>query len=203
MSKIGILGGTFDPIHNGHLLLAKQAYEEYHMDQIWFMPSANPPHKQDRPVTDFQIRSEMVQLAIREYPDFVYSDFEIHRTGKSYTAQTLALLNQQYPWHDFYFIIGADSLFQLECWYHPEQVFALTTLFVAERECKEEEFHTIEEKINELRQRYQAKIYRLHCKEMNVSSEELRQIASQGADLGGLVPAPVIEYIHAHQLYRR
>ena len=105
MGNIGILGGTFDPIHNGHLWLGEEAYREYGLDQIWFMPSGRPPHKQDHPVTDGQMREDMVKLAIKGHPHFVYSDFELKRPGNTYTAQTLRLLKEQYPQHTFYFII--------------------------------------------------------------------------------------------------
>ena len=122
MAEIGIMGGTFDPIHNGHLLLGKQAYEEYKLDQIWFMPSGTPPHKKDHKVTDVKDRVAMVQLAIKKFPFFYCSDFEIQRPGNTYTAQTLQLLHQEYPKHRFYFIVGADSLYQIEKWYHPAEV---------------------------------------------------------------------------------
>ena len=89
MGKIGILGGTFDPIHNGHLWLGEQAYLEYGLDQVWFMPSGHPPHKQDHPVTEGEKRWDMVRLAIAGNPHFAYSDFELQRPGYTYTAQTL------------------------------------------------------------------------------------------------------------------
>ena len=95
--SIGIMGGTFDPIHNGHLLLAHQAYREYGLDSIWFMPSGHPPHKQDHHVTDGGIRRDMVKLAIEGVPYFQYSDFELRRPGSTYSAQTFHLLNEAYP----------------------------------------------------------------------------------------------------------
>ena len=109
MRRIGILGGTFDPVHNGHLLLGEQAYREYGLDEIWFMPCGHPPHKKSRLVTQGKEREDMVKLAIASVSYFVYSDFELKREGNTYTAQTLTLLREAYPQHEFYFIIGADS----------------------------------------------------------------------------------------------
>ncbi len=99
MSNIGIMGGTFDPIHNGHLLLGKQAYLEYNLDYIWFMPSGQPPHKKNRHVTDSVHRCAMVKLALQGESTFLFSDFEVSRKGNTYTAQTLALLKEAYPYH--------------------------------------------------------------------------------------------------------
>ena len=110
MANIGILGGTFDPIHKGHLALGQQAYEQFKLDQIWFMPSSLPPHKRAQKVTEGTERQDMVKLAIRDYPWFQYSDFEFRRHGNSYTAQTLMLLKEAYPHDEFYIIEGADSL---------------------------------------------------------------------------------------------
>lgn len=174
MAEIGIMGGTFDPIHNGHLLLGKQAYEEYGLDQVWFMPSGTPPHKKDHVVTDVKERFEMVCLAIEKYPYFFCSDFEIRRPGNTYTAQTLHLLHKEYPEHRFYFIIGADSLYQIEKWYHPVDVLKMAILLVANREY-EESHRPMKEQIAYLKQQYSADIRLLHCKEMDISSGELRK----------------------------
>src|SRR5574344_2351720 len=97
MSNIGILGGTFDPIHNGHIMLAKEAYEQFLLDKIWVMVSKNPPHKSGKKVSDSIKRSEMVKLAIKNYPYMEFSDFELKREGYIYTSDTLTLLKQIYP----------------------------------------------------------------------------------------------------------
>ena len=133
MRRVGILGGTFDPVHNGHLLLGEQAHREYGLDEIWFMPSHVPPHKKDHHITDGAARIRMLELATESVPYFSVSDFEMGREGNTYTAQTLALLKEAYPDIEVYFIIGADSLYQLESWYHPEQVMAQAVLLVSGR----------------------------------------------------------------------
>ena len=108
--KIGIMGGTFNPIHNGHLLIAENARWQFGLDQICFLPAGIPPHKQNLMVLDGHSRCEMVQLAIEDNPDFYLSDYEVQRTEPSYTYLTLEYLKQKYPEDTLYFIMGADSL---------------------------------------------------------------------------------------------
>lgn len=200
MSNIGIMGGTFDPIHNGHLLLGQQAYKEYGLDQIWYMPSGRPPHKTDHKVTDIKDRCEMTKLAIRQYPYFVFSDFEVSLCGNSYTARTLELLKEKYPENTFYFIVGADSLYQIESWYHPELVMKQAALLVAGREYEHSHL-SIEEQIEYLVQSYAARIYRLHCPEMDVSSAQLREMIRKGESISRYLPPSVEKYISTHRLY--
>ena len=201
MADIGIMGGTFDPIHNGHLLLGKQAFQEYNLQEVWFMPSGNPPHKTDHHVTDVKERCEMVRLAIAEYPYFRFSDFEARRPGNTYTAQTLKLLSQEYPQHRFFFIIGADSLYQMEHWYHPDEVLRQTIILVAGREYEDARC-SVEEQIASLKARYGADIRRLHCEEVDISSGELREMEARGRQIYKYVPKSVEHYIKEHGMYR-
>lgn len=200
MAKIGIMGGTFDPIHNGHLLIGRQAKEEYHLDQVWFMPSGQPPHKKDHKVSDAQTRCRMVQLALHGQEGFVLSDFEIRRPGNTYTAQTLALLREAFPEHTFYFILGADSLYEIENWYKPEQIMAQTIILAAQREYSPAHI-SMEEQIAYLTKTYNARIYPLHSQEVAVSSEEIRSLAASGKDPKGLLPQAVLEFIIEKHLY--
>ncbi len=200
MSKIGILGGTFDPVHNGHLLLGRQAYSEYHLDEIWYMPSGQPPHKKDHHVTAAEHRCAMVRLAIAGNHGFCLSEFETRREGNTYTAQTLALLKRQYPQHEFFFIIGADSLYQIENWYHPEKVLAMAEILAADREYQPDH-PSMEDQIRYLTQRFGGRIRRLHCREMDVSSEDIRNKVRAGKPIAGLVPPEVESYIYENHLY--
>ena len=123
--KIGIMGGTFDPIHNGHLMLGEYAYREFKLDQVWFMPNGNPPHKQDSVFqTTREDRMEMVTRSIEKYDYFRLEDYEIKRQEISYSYQTMEYFKEKYPENHFYFIIGADSLFMFEQWVHPERIAA-------------------------------------------------------------------------------
>ena len=123
MSKIGILGGTFNPIHNGHLLLAEQARCFYGLDQVLFIPSGCSYMKRQEEILPGEIRFQMVQLAIADNPYFCVSDMEIVREGNSYTCETITRLHAQYPEDELYYIVGADTLFQMEFWKNPEQIF--------------------------------------------------------------------------------
>ena len=202
MARIGIMGGTFDPIHNGHLQLGRQAKEEYALDQVWFMPSGQPPHKKDHKITDAKIRLEMVRLALEGQDVLMLSDFELRRPGNTYTAQTLSLLREEYPEDQFYFIIGADSLYDIEKWYHPEAVMAQAVLLVASRDW-DKKHPTLEGQISHLSEKYGAKINILHCSKVHVSSEEIRRMVSQGKPLEGLLPERVVEYVKQHHLYEQ
>ena len=173
MKRIGIMGGTFDPVHNGHLLLGRQARSEYGLDEIWYMPSHIPPHKKDHRITDGKDRLAMLELALEGISFSSVSDFEMKREGNTYTAQTLELLNEEYPEDKFYFIIGADSLFQLETWYHPEKVMELTSLLVSGREY-DRAGRTLDQQISHLKSVYGAHIQVLHNPEMNVASARIR-----------------------------
>lgn len=200
MPKTGIVGGTFDPIHNGHILLGKQALTEYGLDEIWYMPSGQPPHKRDHRVTPAEDRCAMVNLAVRDFENFCLSEFETSRQGTTYTAQTLKLLKKEYPQHEFYFIIGADSLYQIENWYHPEEVLAMVNILVADREYQQAH-PPMEERIHYLEERFGGRIQRLHCRELDVSSEEIRDRVRTGRSIAGLVPKAVEQYICENHLY--
>lgn len=203
MKKIGIMGGTFDPIHSGHLMLGKQAYEEYDLDCVWFMPSRQPPHKQDHQITSPADRLEMVRLAVESTPFFACSDFELCRTkGNTYTADTLLLLKQAYPDTEFYFIMGADSIFDIEKWYHPEIVMKNAVILAADRACGHEDV-PLNRQIEGLVKKYDARICRLHSRRMDVSSHLLRKKIQNGENISDYIPEPVAQFIREHQLYRR
>lgn len=212
MAKIGIMGGTFDPIHNIHLMLGKQAFQEYHLDAVWYMPSKCPPHKAGHVITSTRDRCEMVQMAIRPHPFMVFSDFELLREGKTYTADTLRLLHTAYPEHEFYFIIGADSLFDIEMWYHPEMVLTQAVFLVAGRrglngeDTKHVAFPLEEEldaQIRYLSEKYHTSIFKLHCPDTDTSSTKIREMVACGDSIRHMVPAEVAAYIEKNFLYQR
>lgn len=202
MKKIGLMGGTFDPIHLGHLMLGRQAYEEYGLDEIWYMPSRIPPHKKDHRITSAEDRCAMVRAAIEPYPQFVLSEFEMKRTGgNTYTADTLRLLKEEYPENEFYFIVGADSIHDIEKWYHPEYVLKMVTFLAADREYQNP-VRTLNEQISYLEEKYGARILRLHCGMMDVASAEIRECLEKGTPVNHLIPDAVHSYIREHGLYR-
>lgn len=199
--KIGIMGGTFDPIHNGHLMIARSAYSQYHLDEIWFMPNGNPPHKAQFNIgSDVEKRVEMVKIAIDEYDDFRIELYEAEKTTISYSYETMEYFVKLHPEHEFFFIIGADSLFSIEKWVHPEKLFATCTILAAYRD----EIDTREEmysQINFLRKKYEAKIELIISPLLKISSSEIRAYCMEKKDISEFVPEKVKEYIRKEGLY--
>ena len=127
--RVGIMGGTFDPIHIGHLILGESAWQQFSLEKVLFMPSGNPPHKKGREGATNEQRVEMVRLAIASNPHFVLSLEEMHEKGYVYTKETLRRLRAQHPDTDYYFILGADSLLTFDKWYCWEEILTLADLF--------------------------------------------------------------------------
>ncbi len=199
--KIGIMGGTFNPIHNGHLTLAETALTQFSLDEVWFIPNGHPPHKElgisDATAKD---RLNMTLLAIRENPAFRVEEYEIEKNDTSYSWSTLEHFHQIHPEHEYYFIVGADSLFAIETWSHPERIFPLCTLLAAYRD----EIDTLEEmneQIQYLKEKYHAKIEILSAPLMNVSSHDLRNALAHGKSISQYVPEAVNTYIKEEGLY--
>ena len=199
--RVGLMGGTFDPIHIGHLMLAECAYEQFQLEQVLFLPAGNPPHKDKRKVgaTDAQ-RIDMVRLAIEGNPHFALDPEEMLREGYTYTKDTLNLLTRQHPDTDYYFIIGADSLMTFDTWYHPEEICRDSILAVAVRDQMSQE--KIQEKMHELEEKFQARIYLLQTPDVDIASRRLRQMHSQKRSIRYYVTDPVWQYIEEHALYQ-
>lgn len=211
MALIGIMGGTFNPIHLGHIAIAKAAYEQFHLDEVWFMPNHIPAYKPNHPLISGEKRFAMIQLAIQEYPYFRASDFELQRNGKTYTYETLHLLKQSRPYDTFFFIMGADSLFYFEQWVHPEEIVKNATLLVAPRNHKT--VSEIQSKIDEMNRLFgKEKFYLIQCSEIPCSSSEIREhissLNNQGKlnmnsleEMSSYLPKVVGAYIIEHNLY--
>ena len=200
--KIGIMGGTFDPIHNGHLHLAQTALTQFDLDQIWFMPNGNPPHKKSETIkSTAEDRMKMTSLAIAPFPEFVLQPYEALRAEVSCSYQTMEHFSKIYPDDEFYFIIGADSLMAIETWIHPERIFPTCTILATYRnEVKTKE--EMNRQIQYLSEKYHAKIRLLETPLMPVSSHELRASLQSGDSVSEYMPAAVCSYIKQHHLYR-
>ena len=133
MTKIGILGGTFDPPHYGHLLIANEVLSELNLDEIWFMPNQEPPHKQKSESVENSDRLRMLELAIMENPAFKIEKLELERFGPSYTVDTMKILNERFPDHQFFFIIGADMIEYLPKWHKIDELIKLVQFVGVER----------------------------------------------------------------------
>lgn len=199
--KVGIMGGTFNPVHIGHLLLGEFAYEQFELDEIWFMPNGNPPHKE---VFSWENalaqRIEMLRLAIDGVPYFKLSLHEADDSKHSYTYQTLKELKELYPENEYYFILGADSLFALETWKNYKEIFPSCVILAAMRDDKMREDVIVQ--IRYLIQKYDADIRLLKAPKFEISSTELRERIQQKKSIKYMVPQTVEEYIVEHQIYQ-
>ena len=197
--RIGLMGGTFDPVHYVHLMLAENAYTQYDLDEVVLLPSGDPPHKTKRHITSAAMRYDMLRLASEGIPYFTISDMEIRRNGYSYSAQTLTELRAQHPDTDYYFIMGGDSIFQIETWYHPEIVMKSCIILAAIRD--QVSMTDFEARIAYLEKTYGADIRLLNLPDMMLSSSEMRQRVAEGKSIRFMTPYPVIDYIKSNNLY--
>lgn len=201
--KIGIMGGTFDPIHKGHLMIAEYAYRQFALDEVWFLPNGNPPHKDNPDIAkETKARVEMTALAIADTPYFKLNTYESERTEKSYSYQTIQHFKESCPEHEFYFIIGADSLLKIETWVHPEEIIRNVIILAAYRD----DMDTPEEmyqQIDDLNRKYGGDIRLLKTPLLDVSSHEIREEIRSGRTGALLLPDKVFDYIRDKHLYGR
>lgn len=200
MKKIGIMGGTFNPIHNGHLFLAENAYEQIGLDQILFMPSKNPPHKAKPVMVTDQQRVDMINLAIQDNPHFALSTLELERDGYTYTADTLKLLMEGKGEVRYYFIVGADSLFMMHQWYQPQVIFELCSVVAAGRDHVDWEELTTQAK--RLKEQFHADLQLISMPTIQIASADIRSRVSLNKSIRYYVPDGVAQYINQHRLYR-
>lgn len=199
MKKVGIMGGTFNPIHFGHLFLADYAFDWIGLDQMLFMPSYQPPHKNQAEVIHSEHRVNMTRLAIEDNPNFELSAVEVERTGKTYTSETLAILKKENPDTEYYFIIGADSLMMLQTWHRPDIISKLCTLVVGGRD------HITREQLElqgaYLNRKYGSKIILMDMPTIDISSADIRGRMVEGKSTRYYMPEKVQSYIAEHGLY--
>ena len=202
MERLAIMGGTFDPIHMGHLRMAHAVQQQLAFDRVVFLPSYIPPHKQTR--SDFaswEDRLAMVQLAVQKYADFVVSSLEFDRGGVSYTYDTVNFMQELWPDAAIYLIIGEDSLTQLFTWYRVQDLLRLVFFVAAERPGYEGE-----EGVARLTKAYGSwtaeKIIHAEVPETAISSTEIRKRLREDKPIRGMVPMAVEQYIYERGLYR-
>ena len=188
---IGILGGTFDPVHIGHLRMADAVYKCMDLEQVMFIPAYVAPHKVGMDIAPADDRYAMTKLAIEPYSYFTVSDLELRRSGVSYTVDTLRELHRQYPEKQLYFIIGADSVEQLHTWNNIEEMLQLATFIGAGRPGYEGIMDNVVKNLGEEARQH---IMLLNTPEYDVSSTDIRERIREGASLMNLVPK-VVEII--------
>ncbi len=194
--RVGILGGTFDPVHVAHLRLAEDARESFALDEVLFIPAGDPWRKSGRAIAAAKHRLAMLELALAGNDDFGVSDIEVRRKGPTYTADTLEELAGERLDDEFYFIVGADALADLPNWHEPERIVAHATLAVAPRELAD---------LNAASLNVPGLVHRIEpfpMTRMDISSTDIRARVAAGKSIRYLVPAAVERYITEHVLYR-
>jgi nicotinate-nucleotide adenylyltransferase len=200
--RVGIFGGTFDPVHTGHLILAEQAREQGQLHEVWFIPAPRPPHKDEPLLTRFEQRVEMLALALAGNPAFRIDELEKERSGPSYTVDTLAELRRRHPAHEFFLLVGSDTLVDLPHWYEPIRVLEQAGLLVMARPGSA--VLTAEQLRAQLHLSAEVPL-RLQIIEtplIDISSRDLRRRAAQDRSLRYFLPRSVECYIHEKKLYR-
>ena len=199
MKKIGIMGGTFSPIHIGHLLLAQWALDAENLDEIWFIPTGRSYLKANVDMPSATERYEMTRLAVEGNSRMKCLDLEIKREGNTYTCDTLVELHKEYPDYHFHFIFGADCLFTIENWRNPELIFEHCTIIAAVR--GDTPMTEMTGKKAELEEKYNADIHLLPFLQLEISSTLVRDRLAQKNSVKYLVPDDVIAYIKEKGLY--
>ena len=200
VKKVGILGGTFDPIHMGHLILAETAYKAFSLDQVLIMPNGNPPHKAGRVNADMAQRTKMAKLAVAGNPHLIVSDFEKTPQDYHYTYDTLEFLKRENPDTEYYFILGADSLLSFDTWMEPARICQSCTILAAARDGMEAD--ELIRHIDGLRARYGAKIEILSTPNIDISSNMIRDRLENNETIKYYVPEAVEEFIVRQGVYR-
>jgi nicotinate-nucleotide adenylyltransferase len=201
MKKKGIFGGTFDPIHNGHLYIAYEALNQLGLDEVIFMPSGNPPHKTQKNITDGNIRYELVKAATRCEGRFAVSDYEIRKKGLSFTYETVEFLNKAGgDGTEWYFITGADCLMDLNGWKNVDRIFNACTFVVFNRPGYDK--NSLLEQKKAIESRYGKKIRFLDLLLLEISSSGIRESIRAGREVGYFLPGGVYNTVKQLGLYK-
>jgi len=198
--KLGIFGGTFDPIHYGHLILAETAREACRLEEVRFLPAFSPPHKQNQKVTTGKQRVEMLEFATAGFPEFVVDQRELKREGTSYTVDTLTEMTGQFPEAELHFLMGADSLIDLPNWREPQRIAELAKIVAVNRDNRSSE--DLRKIVSNLPASIQRSVIILEMPNIGIAASDLRLRISENWSIRFLTPRPVERYILEHRLYR-
>ena len=197
--QLALMGGTFDPIHMGHLKVAQSIYEALHFEKIVFLPAYIPPHKLGQNSSPAADRLAMVKLALQDYPAFTLDDMEIKKGGLSYTYETVEAIRAKHPDYEIYFLIGADSLVQLASWYHIRELLDEVKFVVARRPGYKPDQSQLEYHFGP---GVMERLVFVDTVRLHISSTDIRTRVRAGKPIKGLVPAAVEKYIYEHHLYQ-
>ncbi|ERM93031.1 nicotinate-nucleotide adenylyltransferase [Caldanaerobacter subterraneus] len=199
--RLGIMGGTFDPIHYGHLVTAEAVRDEFKLDKVIFVPAGNPPHKVKRKVTDKKHRYLMTILATITNPFFEVSSIEIDREGYTYTIDTIKEFKKMYGEKTlFYFITGADAVLEILSWKNADELLRLCYFVAATRPGIEG--NKIDQELDKIRKLYGDVIYKVTVPSLAISSTDIRERVAKGRPIKYLLPEPVERYIQKYKLYK-
>lgn len=198
--RLGLYGGTFDPVHLGHLLLAEQCREQCALDEVWLIPAHQSPHKVGQTLTPGKARLEMLQLATAGLGRFVVSDLELRRGGPSYTVETLQQLHDDDPRRELFFLIGADSLRDLPTWREPRRIAELATLVAVNR--GDRPLPDMAALTAALGEEIARRVRLVTMPGLDLSSSDIRHRIRTGRSIRFMTPRAVEAYITQHQLYR-
>lgn len=199
--RIGIFGGSFDPPHFGHLILAEQCREQAELDQVWFVPAARPPHKLGSPPSDMRHRVSMLQSVLTGKPGYRVDSLEADRPGPSYTADTLDELHRRHPGYEWHYLLGGDSVPDLPTWHEPARIVAVAGLIVMQRHgttvpSADAVAKSIGVPLSQLR------MHIIDVPLIELASRDIRRRVAEGRSIRFMVPESVEDYIKQHQLYR-
>ena len=198
-NKIGLLGGTFNPIHNGHLHMAYIALYEFLLGNVVFLPLGVPPHKRDEYIAPAAMRLDMIHIAIKDEPRFSVSTMEIDRDGFTYTIDTLETLTRCNKEAEYYYIIGADTLFEIRTWRKFEKIINLVNFICILRPGQDN--HHVKQYADILNGQYGYRIYVAYERGPNISSSMIRKLAADDRLWDGLVPDGVARYLQKKRVY--
>lgn len=199
--RIGIFGGTFDPVHHGHLILAEQCREQCCLDEVWFIPAALPPHKLDHSISPAKFRTEMLELAISGNPRFRVSRIELDRSGPSYTVATLDQLHTDEPANEFFLLVGTDSLRDLPTWREPRRILELATIVAVNRGSANVVDSDLARKTAENLGADPSRVQWIQMPGIEIAATDIRQRVAEGRTIRYMVPRAVEMYIREHRVY--
>ena len=198
--RLGVFGGTFDPIHNGHLVAAEEVRARLNLHKVLFIPAGLPPHKLDHDISPTRHRIAMLQLAIAPNPGFGLSRVDVDRHGPCYTVETLSLLHQEYgPGTELFFLMGMDSLAEILTWKDPERLIRLARIVVVGRPGFQADVDELDTVLPGAKERIQV----VDTPQLEISSSDIQQRVREGLPIRYLVPEAVEAYIRKHGLYAR
>jgi nicotinate-nucleotide adenylyltransferase len=198
--RLGLCGGTFDPVHYGHLLLAEQCREQCRLNEVRFIPSGNPPHKESADITSGQLRAEMLELAVAGHPQFAVDSRELNRDGITYTVDTLSELAAEEPERELFFLIGADSLHDLPTWREPQRIAELATIIAVNRgDCPLPSLDEIRETLGEA---VASRIEIVTMPGIDLSATDIRRRIQSDQSIRFMTPRAVEVFVAENGLYR-